>query len=120
MPLRFFVGMFAFIVIAVTIPCNMLEGEDDYLQGSIADEMVQHSYTTSTTTSGTETNFITAAISWFDKYILFDYSVFYDIDPVTGAQSPNDFAVIRYFCIICLAGLFLSIFFLMRASAVSV
>lgn len=120
MPLRFFVGMFAFICIALTIPCNMLEGEDEYLSGSIADEMVQHSYTTSTTASGTESNFITTSISWFDRYILFDYSVFYDVDPVTGVKTANDFAVIRYFAIICLIGLFLSIFFLMRAAAISV
>ena len=120
MPLRFFIGIFAFIVIAVTIPCNMLEGQNDYLHGSIADEMVQHSYTTSTTTAGTESNFITAGISWIDTYILFNYSVFYDIDPTTGAKTPNDFAVIRYFCIICLVGLFMSLFFLMKATALSV
>jgi hypothetical protein len=98
----------------------MLEGENDYLQGSIADEMVQHSYTTSTTTAGTESNFITQSISWVDKYLLFNYSIFYDVDSITGAQTPNDFAVIRYFCIICLIGLLLSIFFLMRAAAISV
>ena len=120
MPLRFFVGILSFLLL-VALACNMLEGENTYVTGAPLDsELIDHSFSVSTTSSGTNSNFITMGIDWIDKYLLFHYSVFYDVDPVTGTQAPNDFVIIRYMCIIMMVGLLINLFVLFRASALSV
>lgn len=119
MPNRLLIGMLSFLIL-VSVVCNMLEGQNAYVTGAPLDsELINRDYTTSTTTSGTQSNFISMAINFLDKYILFHYSLFYDVDPVTGVNTDNDFAIIRYLCIMILVVIAINLFILLRAAAIS-
>lgn len=121
MPIRLLIGYLSFILLVVTPVCNMLEGTNEIVsQSEFSSSLIDHSYTTSTSTTGTEANFMTMGLDWIDKYVFMDYSIFYDIDPATGDKDPNDFAIIRYGLIIIGLALMVVVFFYTRASSISV
>jgi len=121
MPIRLLIGYLSFVILIVTPVCNMLEGTNQIVdQNAFGSNVLQHSYTTSTSTSGTDANFLSMSLEWIDKYIFMDYSVFFDIDPVTGERTDNMFAILRYALIVIGIALLINLFFYARASSVSV
>ena len=99
---RLFIGMIMFYIMAQLI-CNLVEGQS--MVYGVSTDMTsgtQYQQTTSTDTSGNKADFWTMGantLSLIGKVVTFEYSLFYDVDPATGAVTANDFSIIRYLLI---------------------
>ena len=100
MSTRLFIGILTFYILAQVI-CNFMEGNNMVTNANIieAQENLEHQHTTTIDTGGTEGSFISKSVTFITKVVFFDYSMFYDIDPVTGAKTSNGFVIIRYLLI---------------------
>ena len=64
--------------------------------------MSQYSQTKSTDTAGNTADFWNIGantLGVIGKVVTFDYSLFYDVDTVTGVKTANDFTIFRYILI---------------------
>lgn len=97
---RLLIGLITFFILAQVI-CNFIEGNDMLTQANIdfTQNMTSHRYTTTTDIEGGEGTFVSKGIDFLSKLFIFDYSIFYDIDPVTGEKTSNDFYIFRLFLI---------------------
>jgi hypothetical protein len=92
------------IFILTQLFCNWFEDDTMYTGTNISatDNTTQHYLTSSTDTTGTPASFVsvTSAIWTFcSKLFLFDYSIFYDYDPVTATKTANFLALLQYLLI---------------------
>jgi len=70
---------------------------------------MQYDVTTSTDVDGNSQTFIDKIFGWvgdsvvapvsdfFGKYIFFEYTLFYNVDPITGARTANDLTIVKMF-----------------------
>ena len=94
------VGMIWLFLLAHLI-CNVMEGESYIVTADNQAELMEISEYSQTTTQDADTGgvwtIIEKAWDFISKLVFWDYSIFYDIDPVTGVQTANDFVIIRLF-----------------------
>jgi hypothetical protein len=94
--------MITFYILAI-IGCNVIEGQA--MVHSIDTDMTagtQYNTVQSTDALGGVTTFWTMGASTLGvigKVVTFDYTIFKDVDRVTGATVANDFAIFRYLLI---------------------
>jgi len=102
MATRLLIGMITFWILA-TVVCNV--GEGQAMAHSIDTQMtggLQHNEVQSTDALGATVTFWTMGANTLGliwKVATFDYSVFKDVDPVTGNAVANDWAIARYLLI---------------------
>jgi hypothetical protein len=97
MSTRLFIGLLTFYVLAQII-CNFVEGNNMVTNANImeAQENLEHQHTVTVDTEGTEGSFVSKSINFITKVVFFDYSLFYDIDPVSGEKTANNLVILRY------------------------
>lgn len=97
MSTRLFIGLLTFYVL-MQVVCNFYEGNSMVTNANIMEsqQMLNHQYTTTVDTEGSEGSFISKSITFITKVVFFDYSLFYDIDPVTGEKTANNLVIFRY------------------------
>ena len=102
MATRLLIGMITFYILA-TLICNV--GEGQAMAHSINTDMeagLGHNTVQSTDALGATTTFWTMGANTLGliwKVVAFDYSLFKDVDPVTGTATANDWAILRYMLI---------------------
>jgi hypothetical protein len=98
------IGIITLYILAQLI-CNAVEDQAMLTSTNISDvqDMMSHSTTVSTDALGQIVSSITGVFStigtWINKYILFDYTIFKDYDPVTGTTTANQLAIFRFLLI---------------------
>lgn len=102
MSTRLFIGMITFYILA-QVMCNVMDG-NPMVQGVSTDMTAgtQYSQVTSEDSNQNTANFWTmgaSTLSTIGKIVVFDYSMFYEVDPVTGVKTANDWSLIRYLLI---------------------
>lgn len=96
-----------FMVLA-QIACNVLENNDMIMPDNVAEvqALTEHATTTSISSTGESVTFIDKTWDFLGRLILFDYSVFKQVDPVTGEITDHPLAIIRYL-LICIGAVML-------------
>jgi hypothetical protein len=89
----------------INIPVNnWLEGDSFFNaeQTAALTNTQNYTYTTAVDSNGVDVNYFDKARDTWTQIIdasSYNYTFFYDIDPVTGENVPNQFMFVRYFLI---------------------
>lgn len=102
-PTRLLIGMLFFYIFA-QILCNIGEGNQPTTNTDLTDMQAMTQFNTTTTSSSSQPSqaYPTASPTLWNKIsqiLFFNYSLFYDYDPVTGNKTPNIFMLLRYFLV---------------------
>ena len=120
-PARLYMGMVFFVLLGWMLG-GIAEGQTQIItQTQSNDIMGTVGYTQTTAVSSNTGNplvFFDSAWDFIDKVILFDWTVFYDVDPITGTQTPNLWMFIRIM-LICVLGSTLLITILLTLRSVT-
>lgn len=113
--LKVWIGMMMFMVLA-TMACNVLENNDMIMPDNVAEiqALTEHSSTTSVSSTGESVTFIDKSWGFVSRLVLFDYSVFKQVDPNTGEITDHPLVVIRYLLICIGVGLIIDLFIIAR------
>jgi hypothetical protein len=114
---RWLIGIVLFLVIAFLLS-NWIDGTAMFSndQSILVTNMTEHNVVSITTASGSPINYIniaTKALTAIGKALSWDYSFFYDIDPLTGANANTDLAMILFVIRMCFMAITVGIIFQM-------
>ncbi len=95
---------FLFLFTISQLVCNMFEGNEMYANMNIssADNATEFTTTTMGDSGGGTSTLVSAGNSiwhFMSKLLFFDYTIFYNVDSVSGEKTANDFSIFRYLLI---------------------
>ena len=101
MSTKLWIGLITFYILAQLI-CNFVENEAMITQANTDNITSFISYSQTTSVDSATGNTVT----WFDKMwdfisevVFFDYTIFKNVDPVTGVATDNNWVIFRYLLI---------------------
>lgn len=98
---RWLIGITMFLVMGYVI-CNFIDGEAILTQNqaNTVTNMTSVDFISVTDSTGGETNYVNMALTTLKtimKALSWDYTFFYDIDPITGEQSNSEMQLVLTF-----------------------